>query len=76
MMMMTKAEENRLRRVAERQGLTLRKSRSRDPRVPGYGLYALIDPVTGGTIHPNLANFTPFALDADDVRWWLEEDKA
>jgi len=40
--MTSKVRENRLRRVAERQGLILIKSRRRDPRALGYGLYALV----------------------------------
>jgi len=36
-----KTRENRLRRVAERRGLRLEKSRSRDPRAIGYGRYCL-----------------------------------
>lgn len=38
-----KVRENRLRRMAARQGLTLQKSRLRDPRAIGYGLYQLGD---------------------------------
>lgn len=41
-----KALENRMRRVAERQGLTLTKSRRRDPRAIGYGTFSLSDGVT------------------------------
>lgn len=41
-----KAIENRMRRVAERQGLTLTKSRRRDPRAIGYGTFTLTDGVT------------------------------
>jgi hypothetical protein len=37
-----KARENRLRRMAERQGLRLLKCRRRDPLALGYGLYALV----------------------------------
>jgi hypothetical protein len=33
----TKVRENRLRRVAERQGFLIRKSRRRDPRALDYG---------------------------------------
>jgi hypothetical protein len=33
--------DNRLRRAAERQGLTLSKSRRRDPRATDYGTYQL-----------------------------------
>jgi hypothetical protein len=35
--------KSRLRRMADRNGLRLVKSRSRDPRAVDYGLYALID---------------------------------
>lgn len=38
--------ENRLRRMADRQGLFLQKSRRRDPRALDYGTYALIDQKT------------------------------
>lgn len=36
-----KTRENRLRRVAERQGLTFTKNRRRDPRAVDYGHYYL-----------------------------------
>ena len=38
-----KVKENRLRRMAERQGLVLRKSRARDPRALTYGVYYVAD---------------------------------
>jgi hypothetical protein len=38
-----KVEENRLRRMAKRQGLTLRKSRRRDFRALEYGTFDLVD---------------------------------
>lgn len=38
-----KVYENRLRRMAERQGLALSKSRRRDPRALDYGQWSLID---------------------------------
>ncbi len=37
-----KVRENRLRRAAARQGLSLTKSRRRDPRAYDYGLYWLV----------------------------------
>lgn len=37
-----KTRENRLRRMARRQGLDLQKSRRRDPRALDYGGYQLI----------------------------------
>jgi hypothetical protein len=41
-----KVRENRLRRMAQRQGLRLEKSRRRDRRALGYGTYMLVDPHT------------------------------
>lgn len=47
--------ENRLRRMAERQGLKLEKSRRRDPHAIGFGGYQLTDQrnvvVFGGAPH-------------------------
>ena len=36
-----KTRENRLRRAAERQGLTFRKARRMDPKAVDYGQYSL-----------------------------------
>lgn len=47
--------EQRIRRAARRQGLTLRLSRRRDPRALDYGRCYLVD--TGGRV----------ILDADDL---------
>lgn len=43
-----KVRENRLRRVADRQGLHLVKCRRRDPNAMGYGFYGLINNAHGG----------------------------
>lgn len=43
-----KIRENRLRRMAERQGLRLTKSRRRDKHATGYGTYMLVDAATDG----------------------------
>lgn len=51
MAMADKVRENRLRRMAERQGLRLEKSRRRDPRALDYGNYWLVEgpaPTQGG----------------------------
>lgn len=37
-----KVRENRLRRMAERQGYKLEKSRRRDPRAKDYGTITLV----------------------------------
>jgi hypothetical protein len=38
-----RAREQRLRRLAARQGFSLQKSRIRDPRAFGHGGYMLVD---------------------------------
>jgi hypothetical protein len=38
---LSKVAENRLRRVAKRQGYALHRSRARDPRSISHGLYRL-----------------------------------
>jgi hypothetical protein len=42
-----KVRENLLRRAADRQGLALRKSRTRDPRAIDYGRWMIVSLVTG-----------------------------
>jgi len=74
---MTDAEKvraNRLRRTAHRQGLALRKSRTRDPRAIDYGRYMLVDLFTNavfagtaGTGRPNLT--------LDEVETYLTEER-
>ena len=64
-----KNRENRLRRMAERQGYQLRKSSRRDPDALDYGRWMILDPysntvVTGaGPVGPD--------MDLDDVEEWL-----
>jgi hypothetical protein len=59
-----KVRENRLRRMAERQGLLLRKSRRRDVRALDYGTYMLID------LHTN-ALVSGERLSLEQVEAWL-----
>ena len=47
----SEAQENRLRRSAARQGLQIIKSRIRDPRAVGYGMWKLVDAEVGPTEH-------------------------
>jgi hypothetical protein len=49
-----KARENRLRRMAERQGLKLQKSRRRDQRAIDYGVYKLLTATGGSLAGPSL----------------------
>lgn len=44
----SKATENKVRRAAQRHGLTLQRQRTRDPRAAGFGKYTLAS--AGGTL--------------------------
>ena len=45
-----KVRENRLRRMAERQGLEIQKSRRRDPRAIDYDRWLIIDARTNAVV--------------------------
>ena len=65
-----KVRENRLRRMAERQGLELRKSRRRDPRAIDYGTYMLVNAEINGVVAGAAGTGGPnFTL--DDVETYL-----
>jgi hypothetical protein len=59
-----KARENRLRRIAARQGLHLTKSHTRDPQAPDFGTYMLTDPATN---LPVASGQNGYGLSLDDV---------
>lgn len=73
MMVTEKSRETRLRRMAARQGLTLRKSPRRDPRAIDYGSYILVDRdnvvVVGGT-----DGFFEHGPDLDAIERALRDD--
>jgi hypothetical protein len=70
-----KVRENRLRRVADRRGYRLIKSRVRDPKALGFGGYML---------HDEQHNFTPlgfgppylYSATLDDVERFLDNEDA
>jgi hypothetical protein len=64
-----KVQENRLRRMAERQGYRLVKSRRRDPRAIDYGTYWIVDPKTNAIV----AGGGPSqrGMNLDDIEAWL-----
>ena len=63
---MSRARENRLRRRAARQGLTLSRTRRRDPAALDYGLYALLDANTGNLVSRE-GPISIYTLTLDDV---------
>lgn len=67
--MSDKVRENRLRRMAERQGLQLLKSRRRDQRAIDFGGFMLIDPATNSVVMG--ADPIAFSATVDDVERWL-----
>jgi hypothetical protein len=64
-----KVYENRLRRVADRQGYRLEKSRRRDERAITFGLYRLVDLFTGEVIGAGPIDHAPggYGLELSDV---------
>ena len=61
-----KVLENRLRRVADRQGLRLAKSRRRDPLALDHGTYWLVDIDTNGVVERQ-----NFGIGLDEVAEFL-----
>jgi hypothetical protein len=72
-----KIYENRLRRVADRQGYRLEKSRRRDERAITFGLYRLVDLLTGEITGAGLLDHAPggFGLELSDVAANLFDDQ-
>jgi hypothetical protein len=64
-----KVRENRLRRMADRQGLRLVKSRRRDPRAVDYGNCLLVDKNTDSVVAGD-----PVPMDLDAVERFLTDD--
>lgn len=82
--MTNKVRENRLRRMAVRQGLALHKNRMRDPLGLEFGTYLLMDLITDVQISPvgcglTLDEVEQYLLkprsksDRDSYQQWLEE---
>jgi len=67
-----KVLENRVRRMADRQGYRLLKSRRRDPRAYDFGGYMIVDVQTGGAVYGS--NPMPYSLSLQDALEWLEDD--
>jgi hypothetical protein len=68
-----KTRETRLRRMADRQGLRLSRSRRRDRRAIDFGGYQLIDLATGATVFGTGAIGRPVAS-LDDIEEYLTRE--
>ena len=68
-----KTREARVRRMVARNGYMLRKSRCRNVDSVEYGLYMVIDPATGGTVNPSIAQRWNHSWTLDDVEAWFSK---
>lgn len=66
-----KVMENRLRRMLERRGYRLMRSRARDPRDLTFGGYQIVDVQTGGVVAGYGNANRGYSLDLDEVEAWL-----
>jgi hypothetical protein len=66
-----KVRENRLRRMADRRGLRLERSRARDPQALTFGGYQLINLQTGGCDFGWGNAGRGFAASLDDIEKFL-----
>ena len=67
-----KVHENRLRRMAKRQGLAVRKSAIRDPHALGYERFDIVDAETNATVFRGGERYPNLTL--DEVERWLTGD--
>ena len=67
-----KVRENRLRRMAKRQGLAVRKSAARDPHALGYERFWIADAGTNATVFQGSERYPNLTL--DEVEKWLTAD--
>ena len=59
--MFAKSYENRVRRLARREGWLLRKSRTRNTDAEDYGLYVIVDDCMGNRFPGAQAPYSAFA---------------
>ena len=68
-----KVLENRLRRVADRRGYYLVRSRSRDPKAIDFGRYALLSHAHGKPVNPPIAGRRACSWTLAAVHDWLNQ---
>lgn len=67
-----KVLENRLRRLARRNGYRLEKSRSRDPQAVSSGGYQLLHAGINGIVLGGSQGAYPYSASLDDVEAFLQ----
>lgn len=66
--------EKRVRRVAEKRGLVLRKCKLRDPEATGYGKYQLLD--HGTVVFGQWGSYgLGFGATLDEIDAWLADER-
>ncbi|KQO69054.1 hypothetical protein ASF22_18550 [Methylobacterium sp. Leaf87] len=65
-----KVRENRIRRMAERRGMRLEKSKRRDPKAIDFGGYMLIDTAKNFAVVGS--DPYPYSASLEDVEGWLQ----
>ncbi len=66
----TTAIERRIRRVAQRRGLSLLVAQKRNPRIDAHGGYMLRDDESGAIVYGNAVY--EFSADLDEIEQFLE----
>ena len=66
------ARESRLRRLAERRGLSLQKSKRRDRMAPDFGKFRLIEVMGEHAVVLGAERFA-FSATMDDIEKWFED---
>jgi hypothetical protein len=74
-MTVEKVAENLVRRMAERQGFTLQRSRRRDPQSIDFGMYWLNNDEINARIFPSGPG-SETGVTLDEIRQWLDEPVA
>lgn len=69
-----KVRENRIRRMAQRQGLRVVKSRRRDTNAIDFGYYFIVD-IEHNCVVAGCGNIGRAIFTLDDVEQWLEYPK-
>ena len=71
----TRTREQRLRRMAGRQGLKLHKSPRRDPRALDYGAYILVDARTNAVVYGGAEGGFLAGPDLDRIERYLKGER-